>query len=270
MDIIKIKDCNIQKIMDSGQCFRIYYLSRSNKYFVISKDKASIATQDGDNIELECLDNDTDYWSRYFNTDKDYTLIDNNFKSANIDFITKATDYSKGLRVLQQDLYETIISFIISQRKNISSIRKCIVNLSVCYGEMKEFKGIVYYAFPTVENLAGRKLDTIGLGYRQSYIEELIDSLYANQYKLSDIPRNNYEAALNKLKEIKGVGDKVANCVLLYSMGYTNAFPIDTWIQRIIDDDFGGNFPFDSIKSNKGILQLYMFYYKRYANNSIK
>lgn len=260
-----IKDCNIQKIMDSGQCFRISNIGKG-RYIVISKDLACIAIQSGSDTELLCNNSDKDYWEEYFNVGIDLEEVNRTLVNK-VDYVDRAVNFSKGLRLLKQDKYECLISFIISQRKSIKAIRSSIEKICVNFGEKKEIFDIEYNTFPSVEQLYLKNLDGCGLGYRDKYIEGLIVKLYNSEIDLQKISEMQYNESLVELKKIKGVGDKVANCALLYAFDKINAFPIDVWMQRIIDNEFDGKFPYNEYKQYRGILQLYMFYYERFRYN---
>lgn len=258
-----IKNCNMKKIMESGQCFRINKID-TNKYLVISKDLACIAKQIGNDTEIKCNKKDEDYWLYYFDMMQDHDTIGSTFIKDD-KYINDAVNFGKGLRLLKQDNYECLVSFIISQRKNIPAIKTSIESLSSTFGEKREIFGVEYSTFPSIEQLYGKSLkDKFGLGYRAEYLEKLVEKLYRKEIDLEKIKQMNYNKGLMELKKIKGVGDKVANCVLLYSLNKENAFPIDIWMQRIIDNEFNGEFPFEKYKHYKGLLQLYMFYYERY------
>lgn len=253
-----IKDCDIKKIADSGQCFRIREFD--GRYIVQSKDKIAYATQVGDNVELECTDKA--YWNVYFDVSTDLRATGEYFKSCNSSsFVSESVNFCSGLRFLNQDPFETLVSFIFSQRKNIPSIRTSIEDLCVTYGT-ELLNGI--YAFPTVDQLKGKNLKGIkGIGYRAPYVMWAVSAVSAGIVDFDAIRKMPYDMALVKLKDLYGVGDKIANCVLLYGLGFRNAFPLDVWTKRIVDEDFNGNFPYLDFKENLGVLQLWMYYYKR-------
>ena len=266
-----ISNCSIEKIMNSGQCFRISEIEKGY-YLVLSRDLACIAIQVGSDTTISCKNDDLDYWLSYFDeTSSDGSNLDYcNFEKYGLqydnEFIRKSVEYGLGLRLLNQDPFECLISFIISQRKSIPAIRSSIEKLCQRYGLKKSYLGTEYYTFPTLDALI-RGYETDGyadcsLGYRDSYIYETCKALVG--YDLKGVSKLEYNEALKKLAEFKGVGVKVANCTLLYSLGFKNAFPRDVWINRILvaffDKDY---FPYSDFDGVLGLIQLYMFYFAR-------
>ena len=218
-----VKNCDLQKIMDSGQCFRIYAVN--DHYEIYSGDNIALGTQVGSDAKIAPICGVYD-----------------------VPFIRKSIEFSKGLRLLNQNPEETLISFIISQRKNIPAIRKCIEDVCSLWGRENEgYRN----SFPSIETLLSSCLEDVkGFGYR--------DKMW-----LVHLKDCSYDEAKNSLKSIYGVGDKVADCTLLYGLGFRNSFPIDVWINRVITDDLNGCMPIDKFEHDVGVLQLWMFYYKR-------
>jgi len=253
---IQLYNIDFKKIMESGQCFRI--LERQNSYRIVAGSHLAYGYPDG---TLSCVAEDRSYWLNYFTCDIDYNFLGQYFvKHIDNQFVRDSVQFCKGLRLLKQEPFETLISFIISQRKSIKAISSCIEDLCINFGEELD---IGIHAFPTPEALAEADLDTIsGLGYRREYVRQAAQAIVDGTFSFDAMPRD-YAGALSYLKQLYGVGDKVANCVMLYSLGFNNAFPVDVWVQRILDEHFNGSFPFDALEHSAGILQLYMFYYKR-------
>lgn len=258
-----IKDCNLRKIADSGQCFRMEQLD-SGVFVIPSADRFAWGTQEG-NDTIISFEDDASYWKEYFDFGTDYDQLCQTFKSLTQEFpfIQKAVDFSKGLRLLKQDPFETFISFIISQRKNITAISSCVEELSQLWGT-QVYDG--FYGFPTVEQFYENVWqDVLSLGYRNEYVRQAALRVHSG-FSLDSLRDKGYDQAKLELCSFYGVGNKIADCTLLYGLGYTNAFPIDVWVKRILDDDLQGRFNPDSIPDNRGILQLMMFYYKRYKS----
>lgn len=274
-----IKNCNIIKIKDSGQCFRFLELFYDSFLF-FSKDKVCKVRQLEDDIIVRCEDKDKSYWLYYFdevvygNKEVDYEEFRLKCCNDSNQFIRDSAKFSKGLRLLNQNPFECLISFIISQRKSIPAIRDCIEKLCSKYGDrLGLYETYDLYAFPTPEQLVeGYEKDgykDCSLGYRAEYIYNTSrEILNSDKECLECLRIFTYEESLAMLKKYKGVGDKVANCVLLYSLGFKNAFPKDVWINRIFELYFSdSDFPYDRYEGLLGVLQLYMFYYIR--NKSI-
>lgn len=257
-----IKDCNLQKIADSGQCFRMRRLD-SGVFVIPSAGHLARGIQDGINAIIS-FEGEEGYWKEYFDYDTDYEQLRQTFKSLTrgFDFIQKAVDFSEGLRLLRQDPFETFISFIISQRKNIKAISSCIEELSRLWGTEIENE---FYAFPTVDQFYENIWqDVTSLGYRNEYVRQAVIRIHSG-YSLNVLKTMGYDCAKTELCSFYGVGNKVADCTLLYGLGYTDAFPVDVWIKRILEDDLQGRFNPDAIPTRRGILQLMMFYYKRWV-----
>ena len=258
--------------LDCGQIFRFAKLKQG--FMVLSKDKCAIIQTKGDITTIKCLKNDKDYFINFFDLDRDYKSICDNAKKEKISILTSATHSGKGIRILNQDKGEALFSFIISQNNNIPRIKGIIEKLCTALGEKKEFLGVEYYSFPTAEKMAEKDLSfyqSIGLGYRARYILNLAKMLN-NGLKLEDyslLPTNELR---KRLTGILGVGNKVADCVLLFGYHKTDSFPVDTWIDKVYHQDFLGEQK-DRKKiadeltkrfgENAGYYQQYLFYHKR-------
>ncbi|MDF2869300.1 MAG: hypothetical protein K0R05_875, partial [Anaerocolumna sp.] len=184
------------------------------------------------------------------------------------EFLRKAADYGYGLRILKQELFEILITFIISQRKSIPAIKRCVEELSIKFGEERKdaFTGSVYYTFPTAEALSKASKETLretGLGYRDIYVRGTAAAVINGDININSLPNLTFEEAVKELMKLPGVGIKVANCVALYGLHHIDAFPIDVWIERILKDIYNNQFETDRYKGYAGIVQQYMFYYIR-------
>ena len=183
------------------------------------------------------------------------------------DFLQRAMEYGRGIRVLRQDEWEMLVSFIISQRKSIPAIRRAVELLSERFGERlgSDSEGPVY-AFPTAEALccAGEQaLQECGLGYRTRYVLHAAQQAAEGTLDLKKLASLPDEALFARLMELDGVGKKVANCVCLFGYGRVGRVPVDVWIERLIRDEFAGQDPFPQFGLEAGIVQQYLFFYKR-------
>lgn len=192
--------------------------------------------------------------------------------------LLRAVKKFRGMRLLRQDPYETLISFIISSNNNIKRIRSCIERLCRTFGEEIE-PGSGFHAFPPPEELADAPLRTLrgkcNLGYRDRYVRDTAREIARTPQLLSEIARLPYREARKAIMQLPGVGRKVADCVLLYSMEKWEAFPVDTWIRKTVQDNyFGGKRVSDSTIATfarqhfgpfAGYAQLYLFHYARTA-----
>lgn len=267
---IKSKFFNPKDTLECGQVFRFKpYL---DGYLVFSLDKCCYLYEKGGYTYIES--DDVKYFENYFDLKTDYQKIYDGVKSYGIEFLSSALEFGKGIRILKQDLVETAFSFIISQNNNIKRIQSSIEKLCEALGEKRSFKGETYYAFPKVEKLAEKEISffrELGLGYRDAYILEFAKKLNGgfdlNSFKSLDTPSLEKE-----LIGIYGIGKKVADCILLFAYNRSDAFPVDTWIEKVYRENLGGLEKDRSkislelqerFKNLSGYVQQYVFYFKR-------
>lgn len=262
---------DMRKIADSGQVFRFnktddgsYDLIANNKHLRIQK---LIDNKDINTYELDCSEEDYNkIWKDYFDIDTDYSIYTDDLDENDV-YLQKACEYSKGIRILRQDKWEMLVSFIISQRKSIPAIKSSIEKMAVNLGEEIDDR---IYAFPKPQEILSADdtvLETCGLGYRLPYIRAAARDVIENGVDLYDSDNLSDEELLEKLKEFKGVGVKVANCVLLFGYHRIGAFPIDVWVKKILNNHYDGTFPMERYKGYAGVLQQYMFFYEREKSN---
>lgn len=258
---------SLQDICNSGQCFRMKALPFCEEekgfkgYRVVAFEKILDVYQNGNKIYFDCTQGDFDStWAHYFDVKRDYEKILSLVDSEDT-LLTQASDFGKGIRILQQDLWETLVSFIISQQSNIPRIRKSIEMLCDRYGELVDD---TVWGFPTPEALACQPEEAFkecGLGYRAKYVLRAAQEVVSGKINISEIENASYEKAKELLLKIYGVGDKVADCVCLFSLHHLQAFPKDVHINRILENHYLNRFPFDKYYNYAGVLQQYLFYY---------
>jgi N-glycosylase/DNA lyase len=273
--LTKVKDFNIEQILECGQCFHFVKL-KDMEYVTVAYDKALHIKQESDTVILYDTDmNDyNSVWKKYFDMDTDYGKIKKYLKE-NCKELTDAIREKSGIRILRQDFTETLLSFIISQNKQIPHIKQIVAGISKEYGRLAGVvEGQEFYSFPKLEELLRITEDdfrSLKTGFRAPYLCDAISHLkeWGEMESFADL---SYEEAKNKLMTIKGVGDKVANCVLLFGLGYTNAFPVDVWIKRIMEsiyfkEDTSKDKIMDYAKERfgeyGGYAQQYLFYFAR-------
>ncbi len=275
MLLYRINNFNLKQIADSGQCFRMTALT-DTVFQLIFKDHYLIAEQmDEDTIAFYCSEDEFHHiWSDYFDLQYDYASLIDALCSGQDTFLAEAAAYGKGIRILKQDPFEATISFIMSQNKNIPAIMKSIESLCILFGEKKYVSStfdaielpVFYYAFPTPKALADADpllLKSTKAGYRADYIKKASQAVILSQINLEALRSLPSHEAVLTLKSLYGVGEKVANCIALFGLHKIDVFPVDVWIQRIIDEHYGSHFPLELYHSHAGIVQQYMFYYKR-------
>ncbi|MFV0502840.1 MAG: DNA-3-methyladenine glycosylase family protein [Lachnospirales bacterium] len=259
----EVENFNIKQTLECGQAFRFELIN--DRYKIIAKNKILYVKE---NTFYTTKKDFEEIWLDYFDLKKDYSLIQNKLCEDSI--MKKAIEYGKGIRILNQDKFEMLISFIISQNNRIPMIKKVINNISEKYGtDLGDG-----YAFPTVEQLSKANINELmecKTGFRAKYIMDALEKVNTlDLNKLDQLPTPELK---EKLKEINGVGDKVANCISLFGYGRCDSFPIDVWIKRIME-----HFYYNSQDTNKNIItadaikmfgqycgyaQQYLFYYAR-------
>ncbi len=278
---------SIRQICESGQCFRLKKLEgvdarqkekaekglASEKYALTALGQYLEIEQRENQLFFDCtLEEFEGIWRKYFDLEEDYGKIINMIDPKD-DYLVKAASYGSGIRILRQDLWEMIISFIVSQQNNIVRIRKCIENLCEKYGEEKRLKdGRKYYLFPTPEALAKASIEELyacNLGYRSKYIHKTSGSVAFGEVDLEAIKQMDYKAAMNELCKLTGVGEKVANCICLFALHKTEAFPVDTHIQKVLKEQYASGFPFERYAGYAGTLQQYIFYFDLKKGNQV-
>lgn len=255
---IQIPDFSIEQIANSGQCFRINQLDGDNLWQVVAFGKILKIQQINTNeVIFHCSEEEyLDLWKNYFDLDRDYKKIKMLILNTGDPYLIKAVKYGYGLRILKQDIWEVIVSFVISQRNNISRIKRIIENLCMPYG--------VKFPSPSIlAKFSEKKFKTLGLGYRTKYLINIAHAVASGKFDVEYLKSLEYLEAIRYLKLLQGIGDKVANCIALFGLHKIEAFPIDVWIKRIIDRRYNGRFDLTPFFSYAGIIQQYMFFYER-------
>ena len=261
-------DFNLQMIAESGQCFR-WNKTADGGYRILHADRCLYIRQTGETEYcLDCGEEDfSSIWKSYFDLDENYAGIRDKIDRHRDPFLHHAAQKQKGIRILRQDPWETLVSFIISQNKNIPAICKSIELLAQTAGlKLYDTHGDYYYTFPTPEEvfqMSEAELKACNVGYRWKYIKAAAASVMDSSLDLSALLQADEPETIAKLTGIYGVGIKVANCVCLYGLHHTDAFPIDVWMKRIISNEYSGSYPFERYRPYNGIYQQYMFAYYR-------
>ena len=251
-------DLDIDETLDCGQAFRwkktdsdyncTYEGNFLNEHLRVSQVKR------GEFIFHDTSENDfISKWINYFDFETDYTELKKLFSED--ETLSKACAFAGGIRLLRQDSWECLISFIISQNNNIPRIKGIIDRLCDHYGG----------SFPDVNQLSGEDADSLGYlrsGFRAKYIADAASRVSRGETDLSAIAEMPIDQARTELKKILGVGPKVAECVLLFGMHRTEAFPVDVWIKRVLAEYYPDGFP-EFARENAGIAQQYLFHYIR-------
>lgn len=268
MITLKQKNFNLQQINSSGQCFRMKPIvcNAESGYEIIAGDHLLFAQQEDDLCKFHCSREEFEqFWYSYFDLGTDYkSYIDAIYPDD--EYLTNAAACGNGIRILRQDLWEMIITFLISQQNNIVRIRHCIDNICRRYGkEMPTAEGGIYYSFPDPDSLAGatdEDLKACNVGYRSKYIMRTAKSIASGEMNLEDIRRMGYSEAKTELLKLYGVGAKVADCICLFALHRLEAFPVDTHIHQAVEKHYRDGFPAEKYSGFEGVLQQYIFYYE--------
>lgn len=288
MITISIKDdFDLEKIQKSGQCFRVCNSNEGWFRFVFREDILFIREAANGKFEVSCTrEKWNKVWAHYFDLKRNYSEI--RLTAENADgFIKTAAQFGQGLRILRQDPWEMLITFIISQRKSIPAIATSVERLCEAFGKdisdliPSDFKHITFFnlagkpvphevfAFPTAMQLAHANEDELrkcGLGYRASYVLRTSQMVATDELSIHSLNKLSDAALFEALKKAPGVGDKVANCVCLFGFNRCARVPVDVWIERVIQNECAGKNPFISFGDNAGIMQQYAFYYMTQAS----
>lgn len=256
---------DISQICDSGQCFRMQEI-REHVFQIIARDRYLEIEQQGQICTFSCSERELqEFWEEYFDLGTDYGTYIESINPRDL-YLTHAAQLGSGIRILKQDLWEMIGSFLISQQNNIVRIRRCINNICEQYGEEKRTPdGRVYYAFPQPEALAGLEEDALkacNLGYRSKYVVRTARRVVSGEVNLEQIQKMTYKNAKQELLKLYGVGEKVADCICLFALHKLEAFPVDTHIRQALDKHYRRGFPMRRYKGYQGVLQQYIFYYE--------
>lgn len=246
--------------LDCGQAFRWQeqndgsWSGVAGGYFLnISRDGDSLVFKDTSKKVFE------DFWIKYFDLNRNYAKICETLKGDKL--LSGAVDQYYGIRILNQDSWEALCSFVISQQNNIKRIKQIVSRLCESYGNDL---GNGYFTFPTAEELACHSADdfaALGLGYRAEYIERLAKGIANGEIDIDYINSLPTDEARQELLKIRGVGVKVANCALLYGMQRYECVPVDTWINKALKY-YPDGLP-ECFKGYEGIAQQYLFHWAR-------
>ena len=268
-------------IFECGQCFRWDEENDKSYTGIVGRNVVNVKEVENKVIFSSFgVDNLKELVQSYFDLDRDYEKIKEELSKVD-KYLAKSIEYGNGIRILNQDLWETIISFIISANNNIPRIKGIINRLSQKYGEKIEWRGKEYYTFPTVEELSKASVEdlrSLGLGFRDIRVYETTHKILSKEVDLEKLHNEaDTEKVRNILLTLSGVGPKVADCILLFStLKRFDVFPIDVWVRRVMNELYIKNE--DETKVNKkeierlttekygnleGIAQQYLFFWKR-------
>ena len=277
-------DFDLAQTLECGQCFHFVKLDE-NDYVLTAKGRVLHVSQQADTVTFYDTEEDeyVNVWKDYFDMDRDYSAVKKKLLE-NDNKLKDAIESMWGVRILNQDFFETLISFIISQNKQIPHIKKIVADISAKFGTYKgTYGGADMYTFPTLEQLTNASEEDfkeLKTGFRAPYIMDAIRRNMAGQFNEKELKNMDYDSCIKELMTIKGVGEKVANCVSLFGLGKKEAFPVDVWIKRIMETMYfdGKDTPKDKIAAFAkeqfgdlgGFAQQYLFYYGKTIKMGVK
>lgn len=281
VELSGVTDLDIARTFDCGQCFRFEPVEGSrheHEFAGVAYGRFVSFGQDGDKIYIYNSDEEDYYnvWRTYLGLDLDYGRICEDILSRSDNrALGEAVAVGRGIRILLQREWETVCSFIISQNNNIPRIKKIISALSERCGQKIDVRGMeahgapdgVVYAFPTPEAVTRLGVDgvfALKTGFRAKYIIDAAQKCTDGSVDLRELYHLPTAEAAERLKLIKGIGDKVAACSLLFGFGKLDAFPVDVWIKKVIARYFGDDFTAASLGPYAGVAQQFLFYYERW------
>jgi len=278
-DIIikEVENFELKDIFDCGQAFR-WNKTESGSYIGVAFGRVLEVKKSENNVIIyDCsMEEFNNTWREYFDIDRDYSEI---IEKLRVDeTLEMACEFGKGIRILQQEPLELTISFIISANNQIPRIKKSIERISERWGRTIYYKGNEYIAFPTIDQLKEaqvQELEQCGVGFRAKYIYETIQKVLNDKEILNTIKSFEDDECHKGLMEFKGIGPKVADCIMLFSMGKHSAFPVDVWVKRAMMHFYVApdvtlakirRFGRDKFGDLAGFAQQYLFYYARENN----
>lgn len=257
---------NLKDTLECGQCFR-WEQNPDGSYTGVVGDEVVTVKQTADDIYYDCSD---ELFNSYFDMNSDYSKI---AEKVCVDSVMeRAVSKGKGIRILNQDFFETVVSFIISQNNNIPRIKGIIGKLCEKYGTpIKDG----FYTFPNAETLAKVKPEELAFlraGYRDTYIIDAADKIFSGKIDINIIKNGNILSARKEISKIRGVGPKVADCILLFAAKRGETFPTDVWIKKVLTHYYGlsditpkkaQEFAENKFGKYAGFAQQYLFYLAR-------
>lgn len=275
IEVQGVKDFNPVHVFECGQCFR-WLKQEDGSYTGIVRDKvANVSFKEDRLIIKNASSNDfAELWHDYFDLDRDYGQIKRQLEAKD-SIMQEAVRFGYGIRLLRQDLWETLVSFIISANNRIPRIMKTVAAIAKVYGDRLEFSGKDYYTFPGMDRLYNTELEKLEVcrgGFRCKYIVRTAGLALDGEIKLDGLKDMSTDEARAQLMKFPGVGPKVSDCVLLFSATKYDVFPTDVWVKRVMEElyfkketslkeiqEFSKEYFGDMV----GFAQQYLFYYAR-------
>lgn len=276
--LIDVKCFNLKYTLECGQCFR-WKKADENTYIGVICDRVVKLKQEKNKLYVwsNKKENLESVIKQYLDLNKDYSEVENRISKIDLN-IQKSLEFSSGIHILNQPLFEIIISYIISANNNIKRISRSVDDISRLYGKKVIFENKEYYLFPTLEEIKDITMDDLlscGTGFRARYIKHDIKYFLENKESIDNLKNMNTSDAYNFLTSLMGIGPKVADCILLFALNKGEVFPVDVWVKRIMEKlYFKENVSLKKIKEyakqnfkeDAGIIQQHLFHNVREEN----
>ena len=266
MKLCSRAELDLEKTFECGQCFR--WNREGDAYVGVALGRAVRVYYDEGDVVIGCGSGDFELWRRYFDLDTDYSAI--SFGDVG-GYFAACEEFGRGIRILRQDFWEALCSFIISQCNNIPRIKGIVEKLCRDFGEAFIFRGSTYYKFPDAEAVAAldaEDLAPLRAGYRAPYIIAAARAVAAGEPDFAALADRG--EAMAALMRLPGVGKKVASCAALYGLHDMTGFPVDTWMRHALRENFPASFSPEIFGEYAGLAQQYIFYYARSGPAQIK
>lgn len=279
-----VRNFELPHIFECGQCFR--WNKQENGAFIgVAYGKVIEVEKNGEDVYIynTSLEDFNNIWLHYFDLERDYTELKEELSGDPL--LEKAVEFGNGIRILKQEPFEIVVSFIISSNNRIPMIKRAINNISQKWGTPIQYKDKTYYSFPEAEKLNAASIEDFeecGTGFRAKYIKDTVSRIYNSkesdnlgEFDLNNIKSLDDDTCHEVLQKFTGVGPKVADCIMLFSMQKYSAFPVDVWVKRAMKYFYLApdvslkkirEFGRDKFGTLSGFAQQYLFYYAREKN----
>jgi N-glycosylase/DNA lyase len=256
-------ELDLEKTFECGQCFR-WTAGENGDYTGVAGGRVLYLWREDEEIYIDAPESDLPFWRQYFDLDADYESASAAFDCG--EYMRRCVEFGRGIRILRQDRWEALCSFIISQCNNIPRIKSIVETLCRSFGEPIEYGGKVWYSFPPPERIAVLTEDDLAVlraGYRAPYILAAARAVASGEFSFEALDGLDCTEARAKVLSLRGVGVKVANCFMLFGLHRMEAFPIDVWMKRALKEHFPKDFDPAVFGPWAGLAQQYIFYYAR-------
>lgn len=263
MHKVRIDNFDLEQVAKSGQCFR-WIKNGENTYNIAAFGREVDITQNGNEFTLSCDEDEwNNIWKDYLDIDTDYGKIAKLIEEGDDEHLKEAYRLGFGVRILKQDLWEIIVTFMISQNNNIKRITNSVELLCSRCGRTLQ-GSMARYDFPKPDEAGDEIFEdrSMGFGYRAAYLRELFEFARMTPDWLDNLKKMSYDEAMAELLKRKGIGKKVADCICLFGLHHVDAFPIDTHVKQLLNEYYKDGFDFERYKGVAGIIQQYLFYYE--------